>query len=225
MVLDSVVSVIVPCHNEEKTLGTVLDKLHGLNIPKQIILVNDGSTDNTVDVIVSHRDQIDVLVTLPNNRGKGAAIQEGLNHVTGDVVIIQDADLEYDVDNIPIVIAPILQGNADVVYGSRFLVTKEKGHFINYLANKFFTRAYAKKTGWPLTDVHTCQKAAKTSFIKEISLTENQFGFDVEFTIKLAQLTNRFMEVPVSYLPRSKKEGKHIGITDGFRGLYVLVKL
>ena len=96
MVLDNIVSVIIPCHNEEKTLGTVLDKLHELNIPKQIILVNDGSTDNTVDVIADHHDQIDVLVTLPNNRGKGAAIQEGLNHVTEDVVIIQDADLEYD---------------------------------------------------------------------------------------------------------------------------------
>ena len=216
------VSIIVPCHNEERTVGIILKKLHELNLSKQIILVNDGSTDKTPEILTQYKDFIDDLVTMPTNQGKGAAVREGLKYVTGDIVIIQDADLEYDVSFIPAIVNPIINGSADVVYGSRFLNTGNRGNPINYIANKIFTWAYAKRTGWVMTDVYTCQKAALTNLVKNISLEENKFGFDIEITTKLAKLSKRYKEIPVDYKPRTKKEGKHIGLSDGLRGLTML---
>ena len=216
------ISIIIPCHNEEKTIGTVLTNLKALELDTQIIVVNDGSTDNTAKVLEEHEELIDNLIVLSENQGKGAGIRTALDHVTGDIIVIQDADLEYDVNCIPSLVAPIINDAADVVYGSRFLSVDKKGHPINYITNKFFSWVYAKKTGWKLTDVNTCQKAFRSQLLSDFSIEEGRFGFELEVTAKLSKFTSRFKEIPITYKPRTKKEGKHIGFMDGLRDLYLL---
>lgn len=194
---------------------------------KEIILVDDGSDDGTDQLI---RDQlageVDKVVYHSHNRGKGAAIRSGLAHVTGDVVIIQDADLEYDPMVYPKLMAPIVEGKADVVYGSRFI--GEGPHrvhlFWHYVGNKCLTLFSNMFTNLNLTDMETCYKVFRSDIIKTLSIQQNRFGIEPELTARIAKKKCRVYEVGIPYYGRSYAEGKKIGWKDGFKAVYVIVK-
>jgi len=221
------VSVIIPVYNEEKTVGKVIKFVEGyINDKDEIIVVNDGSTDETkkrvLDVIVARSRTI--LVGSPINKGKGAAIREGLEYVTGDIVIIQDADMEYSPLEYDKLFEPIIDGHADVVYGSRFRGSSPKRvmYFKNYLANKFLTFMSNLFTGLNLSDMETGFKAFRADILKGIDLKENGFGFEPEVTAKVKK--HRIYEVGISYYGRTYAEGKKIRPRDGFRALYCILK-
>lgn len=219
-------SIIIPCFNEENHIVAIVDKVLQSPIEnKEIIIVDDCSTDRTRSVL---RDEIaprvSRIIYQEENGGKGAALRTGFQAATGDVVIIQDADLEYDPMEYPRVVNPIFEGKARVVYGSRFLNQKRKGYFANRWANYILTVFSNFFTHQKLTDMETCYKAFQREIIQSIDIHENRFGFEPEITAKISKKRIRIHEVPISYYPRTNKEGKKIGFKDGLRALYVIWK-
>jgi len=230
----TILSVVVPVYNERDTWRKLLDRVRAVQLPgvdKQIILVDDGSTDGTRRQLTelagseTHRGNVQVLFH-DINRGKGAALRTGFAAATGDVIIIQDADLEYDPNDYHRLLEPVLAGRADVVYGSRFLVpgAAKGGRSRNYLANKFLTWLSNAVTGLRLTDMETCYKVFSSHVLKRIRLRQDRFGFEPEITARLAGLGVRVLEVPISYAGRSKTEGKKIGFTDGLQAIWCIFK-
>ncbi len=225
---DYSLSIVVPCYNEKDFLPTLIE--HVIIAPvekKQIILVDDASNDGTTEIIRAElASKVDTVIYHEKNQGKGAAIRSGLEHVSGDIVIIQDADLEYDPQEYPRLIAPIVENKADVVYGSRF--TGEGPHrvhlFWHYVGNKFLTLLSNMFTNLNLSDMETCYKVFKTSVLKNITLEQNRFGIEPELTAKIAKMDCRVYEIGISYYGRSYDEGKKINWKDGFKALYCIVK-
>ncbi len=223
------VSVVIPCYNEVHTLEGLLDTVHASPVgDKQVIVVNDGSTDGTTELIQSKlRHKITVLINHARNQGKGAALRDGIAAATGDIVVIQDSDLEYDPQEYPRLIKPIRDGKADVVYGSRFL-----GHgphrvlyFWHYLGNRLLTLASNMFTNLNLSDMETCYKVFRREIVQGLKIEENRFGFEPEVTAKLARLPNiRIYEVGISYYGRTYAEGKKINWKDGVRAVYCILK-
>lgn len=225
-------SVIVPAYNEEKTIITVLEALLE-NVPDifEIIVVDDGSVDKTCQVVDEYSSRLKnggniVLLKQGLNRGKTAAVKTGIQASKGSIVIIQDADLEYNPEDIPSVIHPIQTGQADVVYGSRFLVRKASRvlYFRHHLANKLITFLSNLVTDINLTDVETGYKAFKGDLIRGLSLTSSGFGFEIEITAKISKLKCRIYEVPISYYGRTYEEGKKIGWRDGVSAIYYIFR-
>jgi len=229
------ISIIVPVYNEEKTISSVIAKLQEINltnnIKKEIIIVNDGSNDNTDEEILQllNRAKYKKVIYIKHgiNCGKGSAIRTGLSRVTGDYVIIQDADLEYDPTEFNIMLEPVISRNADVVYGSRF-----KGgnphrvlFFWHSIGNSILTLLSNYFSDLNLTDMETCYKLIRTDIIKSLTLDENRFGFEAELTVKLGKLKSlKFYEVGISYHGRTYNEGKKINWKDGFRAIYCIIK-
>jgi glycosyltransferase involved in cell wall biosynthesis len=221
-------SVLVPVYNEERTIAEVLDRVLQLGaVLHEVVVVDDGSTDATREAIaaVAAREPRVRFIPLPRNRGKTAAIKVALAEASGAVIVIQDADLEYDPAEIPLVIDPILTGHADVVYGSRFLVRRAARvlYFYHYLANSLLTFLSNLLTNRNMTDIETCYKAFRAEVIKPLQLTSRGFGMEVEITAMVSKTRARTYEVPISYYGRSYEEGKKIGMKDGVMALaYIL---
>jgi len=221
-------SVVVPCYNEVGTIGQVVEAVRRSPIQNlEIIIVDDCSTDGTRELLQSHIEPlVDQVLYHPKNRGKGAALRTGFAAATGDIVIVQDADLEYDPQEFPILIEPILKGKADVVFGSRFMSGRPHRvvYFWHMVGNKFLTLLSNMMTNINLSDMETCYKAFRREVIQSIRIQENRFGFEPEITAKVAKAGCRIYEVGISYYGRTYKEGKKIGWKDGFRAIYCILK-
>ena len=221
------ISVIIPCFNEHKTINTILDKLKNLsNFNKEIIIVDDFSNDGTKEILqkIENSDEIKTIFN-EKNFGKGYCIKKGIVEASGDIIIIQDADLEYDPTDIPKLINPIKNGDADVVYGSRFTGSDEKRvlFYWHSLGNKFLTTLSNMFSNLNLTDMECCYKAFKKEIIKEINLKENRFGFEPEVTAKISKKDIKIFEVGIKYFGRKYSEGKKITWVDGFRAIYCII--
>ena len=221
---DKVLSIVIPCYNEEGNIKALVNKVLEAPIKnKEIIIVDDCSKDGTRSVLENEiKPLVSQILYHEVNQGKGAALRTGFQAATGDVVIIQDADLEYDPNDYPKVVTPIFEGNAKVVYGSRFLRQKRKGYLANRVANWVLTAFSNLFTHQKITDMETCYKAFRRDIIQSIDIAENRFGFEPEITAKISKKKIRIHEVPISYYPRSNSEGKKIGFKDGLRALYVI---
>lgn len=220
-------SVIIPVYNERATLRKIIERVRAVDIPKEIIVVDDCSTDGTRELLQTELYQlVDKVVYHERNMGKGAAIRTGVQHVTGDYVIIQDADLEYDPQEYHLLLEPILQGKADVVYGSRFLTGKAHRvlYFWHAVGNKFLTLLSNMFTNLTLTDMETCYKMIRADVMKRIQIEQDRFGFEPEITAKLARMDLRIYEVGISYDGRSYAEGKKIGWKDGVQAIWCILK-
>lgn len=228
-------SIVVPAYNEGKTIHLILDKIAAVNlingIEKEIILVNDCSKDDTEEAVFRFQNQHPELnlqyYKHEVNAGKGAALHTGIQRATGDYLIIQDADLEYDPDEYNDLLKPVLKGFADVVYGSRFMGSKPHRilFFWHSIGNKFLTFFSNFFTNLNLTDMETCYKLFNTRVVKELNLVEKRFGFEPEVTAKIARIKGiRIYEVGISYYGRTYEEGKKIGWKDGFRAIYCILK-
>ena len=228
-------SIVIPAYNEEKTITAILDRVRVASLPegviKELLITNDCSTDDTAGVIKAYQNQYPELniqyYEHPVNQGKGAALHTSIKHATGDYLIIQDADLEYDPEEYKILLQPILDGFADVVYGSRFMGGKPHRilFFWHSIGNQFLTFLSNMFTNLNLTDMETCYKLFKTEMIQALNLKEKRFGFEPEVTAKISRIPKvRIYEVGISYYGRSYEEGKKIGWKDGFRAIYCILK-
>ena len=223
------VSIVMPCFNEIKTIEAIIQKVQDVQLPTQreLIIVDDYSTDGTREYLrtLNNCDQIKVIFH-KSNKGKGAALRTGFAEATGDIILIQDADLEYEPNEYSRLLQPLLSGKADVVYGSRFAGGESHRvlYFWHSLGNKFLTLLSNMFTNLNLTDMEVCYKAFKKSILNQIVLEEDRFGFEPEFTAKVAQLHCPIYEIGISYYGRTYEEGKKIGWKDGFRAIYVILK-
>ena len=221
-------SIIIPCYNEKSTIREVIDAV--LAAPyddKEIIIVDDCSKDGTKEVLLEEIDPLVHQILFHKvNQGKGAALRTGIQAATGDIVLIQDADLEYDPQEYPNLVEPILRNKADVVYGSRFMGSQPHRvlYFWHSVGNMVLTILSNMFTNLNLTDMETCYKVFRREIIQGISIKENRFGFEPEITAKIAKLECRIFEVGISYYGRTYKEGKKIGWKDGFRAIYCIIK-
>ena len=217
-------TVIIPVFNEVRTILKVIEKVQEVPLKKEIIVVDDGSTDGTRDVLEGCGGEIKIFFH-ETNQGKGAAIRTAIPHVTGDIVIIQDADLEYDPSEYPRLIAPILEGKADVVYGSRFLGGPHRVLFFwHAIGNKILTTLSNILTDLNLSDMETGHKVFKGEVLKRIKIESNRFGFEPEITAKVAKMGCRIYEIPISYWGRDYSEGKKINWRDGISAIYWIIK-
>lgn len=221
-------SIIIPCYNERSTIHAILDAVRRSPYPhKEIIVIDDFSTDGTREILKHELEQkVDRVIYHEKNRGKGSALRSGIKAAQGDIIIIQDADLEYDPDEYGGIVKPILEGKADVVYGSRFMGDKPHRvlYFWHRVGNSFLTVLSNMFTNLDLTDMETCYKAFRREIIQSIEIKENRFGFEPEITAKIARLRCRIYEVGISYYGRTYEEGKKIGWKDGFRAIYCILK-
>jgi glycosyltransferase involved in cell wall biosynthesis len=228
-------SIIIPAYNEAKTIHLILDRIYAVrlihNLQKEVILVNDCSTDGTEEALLSYRTSHPDMNLLyykhEVNQGKGAAIHTGIKKATGQYLVIQDADLEYDPEEFNELLKPVIRGSADVVYGSRFLGGNPHRilFYWHSIGNKVLTRLSNMLTNLNLTDMETCYKLCKTDIIQGIELNEKRFGFEPEITAKLSRIPEiRIYEVGISYYGRTYLEGKKIGWKDGFRAIYCILK-
>ncbi|MGI6295822.1 MAG: glycosyltransferase family 2 protein [Armatimonadota bacterium] len=215
-------SVIIPVYNEMDTIKEVLRRVRAVDIEKEIIVSDDCSTDGSREYL---REQSDiVLVESDRNQGKGRSIRSALQHVTGDIVLIQDADLEYDPNDYPALIKSIIDGEADIVYGSRFMGKKPKMRLVNYIANKIFAALASLLYGVKITDEATCYKAFKTEVLNSIELRCNRFEFCPEVTARLLKRGYRYKEAPIWYEARTHAQGKKITWKDGVECIWTLLK-
>lgn len=223
-------SVVIPCYNEVGTIEIILRAVKDAPYPdKQIIVVDDASNDGTTDklkLLKQETNLIDKLILHRVNEGKGAALRSGFAGADGEIVIVQDADLEYDPNQYPLILGPILDGKADVVYGSRFSGggPHRVVYFWHRVGNGFLTVLSNMFTNLNLTDMETCYKAFTKKIIKSISIEESRFGFEPEITAKIAKINCRIYEVGIAYYGRTYSEGKKIGWRDGFRAIYCIIK-
>lgn len=221
------VSVVIPVYNEVVTIGEIVSRVQAVALDKEIIIVDDYSTDGTRECLdeIGHSQEKNIRVLYhERNQGKGAALRTGFACVDGDVVIIQDADLEYDPREYPVLLEPIVNGRADVVYGSRFLGGPHRVlYFWHYLGNKFLTLLSNALNNLNLTDMETCYKIFKIEVLDGINLKSNRFGFEPEFTAKIAKKGFRIYETPISYSGRNYAEGKKIGWKDGVKAIFAIL--
>ncbi len=244
--MESKLSIVIPIYNEISSLEEILRQIVKVDVGmgKELILVDDFSTDGTRDIlrrieaeqlpdantsdeaeIKKERQPISTKIFYHDvNKGKGATLRTGFQHITGDVTLIQDADLEYDPQDYPKLLQPILAGEADVVYGSRFMKGRQKGLLRSYLANRFLTFLSNFVNGTKLTDMETCYKVIKTPILKEISLSSDRFGFEPEITAKLAKRKCTIVDVPITYRGRDYQEGKTVNWKDGIAAIFHILR-
>ena len=220
-------SVVMPVFNEHTTIEQIIERVISadIGVEMELIIVDDGSTDGTRELLAAVDDPRVRVLLQPSNNGKGSALRRGFEAVQGDIIIVQDADLEYDPGEYNTIIRPILDGRADVVFGSRFLGGPHRVLlFWHYVANRMLTTLSNIFTDLNLTDMETCYKAFRTEIVRNITLKEDRFGFEPEFTAKVAHRGYRIYEVPISYSGRSYEEGKKIGTADAFEALACILK-
>jgi glycosyltransferase involved in cell wall biosynthesis len=220
------VSVVIPCFNERQTINELIDRVQAVPVQKEVIVVDDYSTDGTRELLQQRAAKRgDIVVRLrPRNGGKGAAVQDGLKCANGDVVIIQDADLEYDPADYPVLLRPIQTGKAHVVYGSRFIGEHRAMYFWHSVGNQFLTLLCNVLFDTTLTDMETCYKVFTIDIARRLKLKEPRWGFDPEITARILKMGNRIYEVPISYAGREFTEGKKISWRDGFVVLKTLLR-
>jgi glycosyltransferase involved in cell wall biosynthesis len=222
------ISILIPTYNEETYILQILKKVNEqkTKFNLEIVICDDGSTDQTILLLNENKNLFDKLIKNQKNQGKGAAVKVGLNNCSGEIIIIQDADLEYNPDEFSDLISPFLKNEADVVYGSRFLGNKTKRvlYFKNRIANFLLTTFVNLLTNLNFTDVETGYKAFKRDILRDIQLKEDSFAFEIEFTMKIAKLKKKIFEVGISYNGRTVEEGKKIKLNDGLLALYCILK-
>ena len=220
-------SIIIPCYNECETIKEIIERVNNQEaFNKEIIVIDDCSTDGTKEILVSLKDtKVDLLIVNNKNYGKGYSIKKGIEAATGDLILIQDADLEYDPNDYEKLTKPIIYGEADVVYGSRFVGSDQKRvlFFWHSLGNKFLTLLSNMCTNLNLTDMECCYKVFKSKVIKSINLKENRFGFEPEITAKISKKDLKIFEVGIKYFGRKYSDGKKITWKDGFRAIYCII--
>ncbi len=233
------VSLVVPVFNEARTLPEILRRVVAVDFPKEVVLIDDGSTDGSRELLEAlesqgwsaiagleprNENRLKVLLQ-PHNQGKGAALRRGFAESSGEIIVVQDADLEYDPRDLHRVLQPILDGDADVVFGSRFIGEKRRVlYFWHAVVNNALTLLSNMTSGLNLTDMETCYKAFRREVLERFTLEENRFGIEPELTAKVGQAQVRVFEVPINYFGRTYEEGKKIGWKDGFRALYAIGK-
>ena len=222
-------SIVIPIYNEVESLEEILRQIAAVEVgmEKELILIDDCSTDGTLAILKRIETGADTSIKVfyhDVNKGKGATLRTGFQYITGEITLIQDADLEYDPRDYPKLLQPILGGDADVVYGSRFMKGRQKGLLRSYLANQFLTSLSNIVNGTKLTDMETCYKVIKTPILKEISLSSDRFGFEPEITAKLAKRKCRIVEVPITYRGRAYHEGKTVNWKDGIAAIFHILR-
>ena len=230
--MNDLLSIIVPVYNEVRTVSAVIERLIAIDLPvaREIIVVNDGSTDGTREALAEFESRIPNpesrvrVIHVDQNAGKGAAIRRGFNEAGGTIVAIQDADLELDPQQLSTLVAPILSGEADVVYGSRFLAGRPSAPWLTIAANRALTTATNVLFGSSITDMETCYKIMRTEVARSLQLDANRFDIEPQITARVLRRGHRIHELPVKFEPRSRAQGKKIGWRDGFRAVEVLFK-